>query len=59
MSDYKELYFKLFRATEDAIQILIAAQRDCEEGVLSSPESEITVLFSEKDSPQDSGEAPQ
>ena len=28
--DYKELYFKLFRATEAAIRILIAAQQECE-----------------------------
>ncbi len=26
MPDYKEMYFKLFRATEDAITCLLAAQ---------------------------------
>ena len=34
MPDYKELYFSLFRATEQAIQTLIAAQRECEEQYL-------------------------
>lgn len=36
--NYKELYFKLFRAVEDAIDILITAQRDCEELYLSTGE---------------------
>lgn len=36
--DYKTLYFKLFRAVEDAIDVLITAQRDCEELYLSSAE---------------------
>ena len=34
--DYKELYFKLFRASEQAIRLLIAAQQECEELYLSS-----------------------
>ena len=29
--DYKELYFKLVRASEAAIRILITAQQECEE----------------------------
>lgn len=29
--DYKEMYLKLFDATERAINILTQAQRDCEE----------------------------
>ena len=29
--DYKELYLKLFRTTEQAIRLLIAAQQECEE----------------------------
>ncbi len=36
MQDYKEIYLKLMRATEDAIRILIDAQRSCEEIYLSS-----------------------
>ena len=34
--DYKELYFSLFRASEKAIRILIQAQQECEEQVLSA-----------------------
>lgn len=29
--DYKEMYLELFRATEKAINLLIAAQRKCED----------------------------
>ena len=35
MPDYKEMYFKLFRATEVAINILIKAQQECEEMYIS------------------------
>ena len=35
LTDYKELYFSLFRATEKAISILIDAQRNAEEIILS------------------------
>lgn len=35
MIDYKELYLKMVNATEDAIRILIATQRECEEAVIS------------------------
>ena len=38
--DYKELYFSLFRASEKAIRILIQAQQECEEQVLSAGEAE-------------------
>lgn len=44
MPDYQELYVKLFRATEEAIQILIAAQRECEELYISSPGPDIKIL---------------
>ena len=44
MPDYKELYLKLFRASEQAINILIAAQRDCEELVLSAPEPVLRLI---------------
>lgn len=40
MTDYKELYFSLFRATEQAIDALIAAQRACEETYLQQDEEE-------------------
>ncbi len=44
MPDYKKMYFTLFRAVEEAIKILIAAQRKCEEMYLAAPESSITEV---------------
>lgn len=44
MADYKELYLTLFRATEQAINTLISAQRHCEELYLSMPEPDLKVL---------------
>lgn len=48
MADYKEMYLHLMRDTEKAIQILIQAQRDCEELYLSAPEPSLTVLGQEE-----------
>ncbi len=50
MIDYKELYIKLFQATDKAVNILIAAQRECEEMYVSAEDTPITVL---PDRPQD------
>ena len=36
--NYKEMYLELMRATEKAINILIQAQRDCEEIYISESE---------------------
>ena len=44
MPNYKEMYLKLFRASEAAMNLLIAAQRECEELYLSSPEPELKVI---------------
>lgn len=33
MSDYKELYLQLMRATEKSIRILVEAQQSCEEQI--------------------------
>ncbi len=44
MPDYKEMYLKMFRATEKAIDILIAAQRDCEEMYTSDQEPVICIV---------------
>ncbi len=44
MNEYKEMYLTLFRATERAINILISAQRECEELYLSMPEPDLKVL---------------
>ena len=43
MPDYKEMYLILFRATEQAINMLIEAQRKCEELYISEPETEQRV----------------
>lgn len=40
MPDYKTMYFKLMAATEDAISLLISAQRECEELYINAPEQE-------------------
>ena len=44
MADYKEMYLTLMRATEQAVNTLIAAQQACEEQYLSQPEPPLTVL---------------
>ncbi len=44
MPDYKEMYLKMFRASEQAINILLAAQRECEERYISSPEPVCKVV---------------
>ena len=36
--DYKEMYLKMVRASEDAINILIEAQRECEEMYMEAGE---------------------
>lgn len=38
MPDYKEMYRKMVIASEAAINILIAAQRECEELYINSPD---------------------
>lgn len=44
MPGYKEMYVKLFRASEDAVNPLIAAQRECEELYVSAPEPELKIV---------------
>ena len=44
MPDYKEMYLTLFRATEEALRVLIDAQRACEELYLSAPAPELIVF---------------
>ena len=41
MPDYRELYFTLFRASEQAVNTLIEAQRKCEELYISAPREEL------------------
>lgn len=58
MPDYKEMYLTMLRASEQAVGILIAAQQECEELYMSSPEPESTVVLlpieRKKDVPEDS-----
>ena len=44
MPDYEKMYFTLFRATEQAINTLIEAQRACEELYISESETELRVI---------------
>ena len=48
MPNYKEMYFKMVCATEEAIRILIAAQQACEELYILSQEPELH-LFSDNE----------
>ena len=48
MPDYKQMYLTLFRATEQAINTLIEAQRACEELYISELEKELGVKLFEK-----------
>lgn len=40
MPDYKKMYFKMMDATEKAIEILIEAQRECEEIYISAEDEQ-------------------
>ena len=54
MADYKKMYFKLFRATTKAIDILVEAQQECEEMYISAEEPELTILPGKaKDKPEE------
>lgn len=44
MPDYKEMYIKLFRASEKAVNILIAAQQECEELYVNHVELELKAV---------------
>lgn len=44
MEDYKQMYYIMMNAAEQAINILIDAQRQCEELYINAEESKITVL---------------
>ena len=49
MTDYKELYLTMFRASEKAIELLVEAQRKCEELYINSHDAEIIRLEMQKD----------
>ncbi len=44
MPDYKEMYLTMVRASEDAMNILIEAQRKCEEMHISEEETPAAFL---------------
>lgn len=56
MPDYRELYFQLFRAVEDALDLLIAAQRACEELYIAASEPPLTVLPAAAGMPETGGD---
>lgn len=49
MPDYEKMYLTLFRATEETVNLLLAAQRECEELYISSEEPKIILLPSENE----------
>ena len=44
MPDYQEMYRKMILASEAAINILIEAQRECEEMYINAPEPKIGIF---------------
>ncbi len=44
MPDYKKMYGIMFRAAESAANILIQAQRECEELYINVPETELKFV---------------
>ena len=50
MPDYKEMYLKMVRASEKAINILIEAQRECEEMYVSG--RSLTVVPDRESAPE-------
>ena len=52
MPDYKELYIKMMRASEQAIWILIKAQQKCEELYVSEPGAKLTVIPGKENTPE-------
>lgn len=49
MPDYKEMYFKMLRESEEAIRLLICAQRECEELYISASEKPHADVVSAED----------
>ena len=44
MPDYKKMYLKMVRASEQTIRILVEAQQECEELYISAPKQKMKVL---------------
>ena len=54
MPDYKEMYLTLFRATEQAINLLIEAQRKTEEAYLQEGDMPVLSIYSLMERVEDS-----
>ena len=50
MGDYKEMYLRLFRASEEAMNIIIKAQRECEEMYMNGVESQASPTENSQES---------
>ena len=48
MADYKARYLKMINAAEDSIEILIKAQRECEELYMSADEPALLRIDRDK-----------
>ena len=55
MIDYEEMYYKMVRASEQAINMLIQAQRECEELYLNARETPVVMLPGRKTGGDDAG----
>ena len=49
MADYKAMYLKMMRASEQAIRILIEAQQECEEMYLAEENPVLTFVETDGD----------
>ena len=47
------MYLTLFKASEEAVNLLVAAQRECEELYLSSAGPNVTLLPTEQEKERD------
>ncbi len=50
MPDYKEMYLTLFRVCEQAVQVLIKAQQECEEMYIDANNPERISLLEDRKS---------
>lgn len=50
MADYKEMYRQLFRASEQAMNIIIKAQRECEEMYMSDEKAQVSPIENAQES---------
>ena len=53
MPDYKEMYLTLFRATEQAINLLVAAQQTCEDMYVNAPKDNLSIPPSAPDTEEE------